>query len=215
MNWFYLYGILAFIVGLLAGFQGIYNRYKKDSLDALMTLPGIAYLFTRGFVPGTVFVIAYGSGLIQDRLAGWSLAFGIGGEALLRTKFYLGESQKAGGNIEEVTRGFADLLQWYQNRFLESIADNLAESRKKFVNTELPEGVSFSDLCTRVLNSLPAYPDQQIRATIETEITKLRTEQAAEIAKGDSQMLDQKYRLKLGYLILNIAGKRGFRTLLS
>jgi hypothetical protein len=91
MNWYYLYCILAFSVGLLAGFQGIYNRYKKDSLDALRTLPGTAYLLSRGFVPAAVFIIAYATGLIQNQLPVWSLGFGLGAETALRTKFYLGE----------------------------------------------------------------------------------------------------------------------------
>ncbi len=216
MNWYYLYCILAFSVGLLAGFQGIYNRYKKDSLDALRTLPGIAYLVSRGSVPAAVFIIAYATGLIQNQLPVWSLGFGLGAETALRTKFYLGEAQKPGGNIEEVTRGLADLLQWYQSRFLESMADSLAQSRKRLVMTELPEGISFPDLCTRVLNSLPAYPDKQIVTDIETEVNKLKIEYGSETAKGGSaEMLNHKYCLKLGYLILNMAGKRGFRTLFS
>jgi hypothetical protein len=216
MSWYYLYGILAFLVGLLAGFQGVYNRYKKDSIDALGTLPGVAYLFSRGFVPAAVFIIFHAAGLIQTNLPVWSVSIGLGGEALLRTKFYLGEIQKPEGKIEEVTRGLADLLQWYQNRFLESIADSLAESRKRFVNTELPQGMSFTELCTRIMNSLPAYPDEQIRGNIEAEINKLKAEHTAENSKGtEAARLDLKYRLKLGYLVLNIAGKRGTRTLVS
>lgn len=214
MNWYYLYCILAFSVGLLAGFQGIYNRYKKDSLDALGTLPGIAYLLTRGLVPAVVFVIACASGLIQNQLPLWSLGFGLGAETVLRTKFYLGEAQRPGGKIE-ITRGLADLLQWYQNRFLESMADSLAESRKRFVNGELPEK-SFADLCIQVMNNLPAYPDEQITTEVETGVNKLNAEFKAELAKGgDPAIVNQKYRLKLGYLVLDTAGKRGFRTLLS
>src|SRR6266581_980679 len=109
MNLHYLYCILAFSVGLLAGFQGIYNRYKKDSLGALGTLPGVAYLLTRGLVPAIVFIVAYAAGLIESQLLVWSLGFGLGAETVLRTKFYLGEAQKPGGKIE-ITRGLADLL---------------------------------------------------------------------------------------------------------
>src|SRR6266849_6663922 len=123
MNWNYLYCLLALLVGLLAGFQGIYNRYKKDSMDALGTLPGIAYLLSRGLMPATGFIIVYATGLIETRLAVWSLGFGLGTETALRTRFYLGDAQKPGGNIEAVSKGLADLLQWYQNRFLESMAD--------------------------------------------------------------------------------------------
>ena len=216
MTWDYLYCRLAFFVRLLAGFQGIYNRYRKDSLDALGTLPGIAYLLSRGLIPATVFVVAYATGLIESRLPVWSLGFGLGAETALRTKFYLGEAKKPGGNIEEVTRGLADLLQWYQSRFLESMADSLAESRKRFVNAELPKAVSFPELCIRVMDSLPAYPDRQITTDIEAEINKLKAEYGAETAKGlNADTLNHKYRLKLGYLILNMAGKRGFKTLFS
>lgn len=76
--------------------------------------------------------------------------------------------------------------------------------------------MSFTELCTRIMNSSPAYPDEQIRGNIETEINKLKAEHTAENSKGaEAARLDLKYRLKLGYLVLNIAGKRGTRTLLS
>ena len=40
MDWNYLYSVVAFVIGGLAGFQGVYERYKKDSPKAAITLPG-------------------------------------------------------------------------------------------------------------------------------------------------------------------------------
>jgi hypothetical protein len=59
MDWNYLYSIVAFVIGGLAGFQGVYERYKKDSPKASTTLPGFFYLLTRATFPAGVFAGLY------------------------------------------------------------------------------------------------------------------------------------------------------------
>jgi hypothetical protein len=217
MDWKYLYFLLSFSVGLLAGFQGIYDRYKRDSLHTLYTSSGIIYILTRGIIPAIIYLVLYGTGVIESRLAIWALGCGTGAELILRMKFYIKEEHTDVGSIE-LLRGPFDLLRWYQNYFLESIADSLAESRKRFVILHLPANMDFEDLCDRVFDNLNAYPpDQQhiIRAT-EDVTKKLKEEFEAEIQSGvDRAILNQKYKLKLGYSVLNCTGQRGFKTLLE
>lgn len=216
MDWNYLYLLLSFLVGLLAGFQGVFERYKKDSLRASFTSPGIFYLFTRGAVPALIFAGLYSNRIIETKLWLQALACGTGAEVVLRSRVYVKQAQREGANIEELLRGPFDLLRWYQNLFLESIAGRLAISRKKFVEGSLPKEINFLDLCQRLRNNVGAWPDPQAVSVIEAAVNKLKEEFDTERQKGiQPGELEQKYRLKLGYLILNLAGENGFKTLLS
>ncbi|MEK6325434.1 MAG: hypothetical protein AABN33_27655 [Acidobacteriota bacterium] len=89
MNWNYLYSIVAFVIGGLAGFQGVYERYKKDSAKASTTLPGFAYLLTRGIFPAGIFAGFYAAHLIENNLAITALACGTGAELFLRSKIFI------------------------------------------------------------------------------------------------------------------------------
>lgn len=211
----YFYAALSFLVGLASGFQGIYDRYQKDAPRAARTRAGFAYLLTRGAIPALVFVILYNAQLVKDYLWAQSLAYGTGIEVILRTKIYVKEVQKEGGGIEEVLRGPFDLLRWYQNFLLEYMAGDLAEFRRKIVESSLPAGTSFLILCNRVLNNLDAWPDPQIRVGVTTAVDELKDafnkEQASGIKPGD---LNRKYQLKLGYAIINRVGQGGLTVLL-
>jgi hypothetical protein len=214
MDWNYLYSLLSFFIGVAAGFQGIYERYYKDSLSASLTLPGLAYLLSRGAIPALLFGILYGYRFVERALPLQALACGTGAELVLRSRVYLRQAQKDDG-VEELLRGPFDLLRWYQSLFLESIADSLARVRQRFVQAHLPEG-DFENLCDAVSNNLDAWPEAAIRSDIETAVNRLKKDFEAEARAGSSALeLDQKYRFKLGYLLLNKVGRSGFNTFLS
>lgn len=259
MDWNYLYSLVAFMIGGLAGFQGVYERYKKDSPKASTTLPGFFYLLTRAAFPAAIFAGLYGSGLIDSKLLLTSLACGACAELFLRTKFFIKQEQRGPGNIEDLLKGPLDLLRWYQNLFLEAASTGLAQSRKAFVDKHLPAAVKFQDLCERVLRNIEAYNPP--RPDLKTEIEKLKEEfdkkqvdersraelaikttmenlnmsheeaiawlaarpETADIVRAISNIADpspdpakieQQYRYKLGYLIYNHVGPKGFITLL-
>lgn len=218
MDWKLLYSLISFLIGLLAGFQGIHNRFKKDSISASATISGCFYLLSRGLIPAAIFVFAYESALVAHNLFVWALACGVSAETVLRSKFYLKEAEKDGGTVDLI-KGPFDLLQWYQNFVLEEAATSLAATRKRFVKGTIPKGESFLILCDRVINNLAAYPpDQAITiAVVKTDIERLRKTfdeinltVAAELRDG----INQQYCEQLGYAVLNAAGKRGFQTLL-
>jgi hypothetical protein len=212
MDWKYLYSVLSFIVGVLSGFQGIHERYKKDSDDAAFTVPGLAYLFSRGLVPAVIFIALYSSYTIDNPLI-LSVTCGVGAEIILRTKLYIKKEQQ-GDRSDDLLRGPFDLLRWYQTRCLEVIAYWIAASRKEFVNRHLPEGAGFLVLCDRVLENLQAFPDP--RDDIIVDINELKNKFAEEMLTDNAAVnLERKYCVMLGYKILNLAGKRGFRILLT
>ena len=142
-------------------------------------------------------------------------ACGTGAELVLRLKFFIKEEITANG-IEELLRGPFDLLRWYQNLFLEAIADSLAESRKNFVKNNLPQNVAFADLCITVRQNCNAYNAPQIVQKIRDEITRLEASYATAEAKGTPiNTIERSSCLELGYVVLNTAGKKGFKTLLN
>ena len=215
MDWNYLYSVVAFVIGGLAGFQGVYERYKKDSSKAATTLPGFVYLLTRALFPTGVFAGMYASRLIESKLLLTSLACGTGAELFLRTKIFIKQEQKGPGNIEDVLKGPLDLLRWYQNLLLEAASTSLADSKKGFVDKYLPDGVGFLDLCERVFKNIDAYDPPP--ADLKTEVEKLKDEFEKKKSLGVSDLptLEKRYRYTLGFLIYRHVGRTGFRTLLS
>ncbi len=218
LDWKFLFAALSFLVGALAGFQGIHSRFKKDSISASRTLFGFLYLLSRGAIPAAIFVFVYGSGLIERYLILWALTCGVSAETVLRSKFYIKETDKDGGSIDLI-KGPFDLLQWYQNFVLEEAATSLAGTRKRFVKRTLPKGPSFLVLCDRVINNLSAYPpDQAITIeVVRTHVETLRNNfnEVNSTTNPDARTaLNQQFSEQLGYAVLNAAGKRGFQTLL-
>lgn len=260
MDWNYLYSLVAFVIGGLAGFQGVYERYKKDSPKASTTLAGFSYLLTRALFPATLFGGLYAARLIDSKLFVTSLACGTGAELFLRTKIFIKQEQKGPGNIEDLLKGPLDLLRWYQNLFLEAASTGLAQSRKAFVDKHLPASAKFHDLCERVLRNIEAYNppppglkteieklkeefdkkkvDERSRAELAIKTTMANLEKnreeaiawlaaspetadivraikdTADPSSSDPAKIEQQYRYKLGYLVYNHVGPKGFTTLL-
>lgn len=216
MNWNYLYSIVAFVIGGLAGFQGVYERYKKDSFKASTTLPGFAYLLTRGLFPAAIFAGFYAAHLIENNLVVTALACGTGAELFLRSKIFIKQEQKGAGNVEDLLKGPLDLLRWYQNLLLEAASTSLAQSKKAFVEKHLPESVGFEELCQRVFKNIDAYDPPP--ADLKTEVEKLKDEFEEKVGKegaSNHAKLDHRYRYKLAYLVYKHVGRKGFNTLLS
>jgi hypothetical protein len=215
MNWNYLYSIVAFLIGGLAGFQGVYERYKKDSAKASITLPGFSYLLTRAAFPAAIFGALYASQAIQTNLMVSALVCGAGAEVFLRSKIFIKQEQKGADSVEDLLKGPLDLLRWYQNLLLEAASTSLAESKKVFLNKHLDRAVEFQELYERVLKNIEAYDPPPADLKIEVEKLKDEFEKKKGPAGGDTTKLEHLYRYKLGYLVYNRVGRKGFNTLLS
>jgi hypothetical protein len=152
----------------------------------------------------------------------YALAVGTSAELFLRSSFYIKQTTKEGGGGVEVLRGPLDLLKWYQNLVLfEMVSTRLAAKRLVFVRTNLPNG-DFQTLCTIVQNNLEAWPDEDGRTTVDAKIAELREAFERERARSatsaqaaETLQLDEMYRRKLGYAVLNAGGQTIFKTLFS
>jgi hypothetical protein len=209
----YAYALVSFAVGMASGFQGIRERYDRDAVDAARTLPGIVYLFSRGVLPAVVFSFLYAYGYLQRFIFLESLACGTGAELVLRMTFYV-KQQKQGGGFEELLRGPLDLLKFYQSFWLEAIAGRRAESRKRIVQSVIRD-TKFQDLVTNFGKNSGAWPDARLVGKLVTEVQELEASYKKELAAGGDANLDEIYKFKIGFLILNRLGKTGLKTLLS
>jgi hypothetical protein len=120
------------------------------------------------------------------------------------------------GRVEELLKGPLDLLRWYQDFVLvELVPTKLASKRRAFVKKHLPEG-SLLELSNILRNNLGAWPDASGVARLEEAIRKRNDEYTAEMAAGtNGTLLEEKYRLKIGYDVLDICGKSLFKTLFA
>jgi hypothetical protein len=209
IDWNYLNSLAAFLIGSLSGFQAIHVRYPTASIRAARTIPGSFYLFTRGALPASIFVALYHYGLIKSYLFLYSLALGTGAEAFLRSQILVRQSTKEGGGVDELLRGPLDLLRWYQDVFLVAISTVDARQSLEFVKTHLPRE-DFKSLCRRVRDNLGAFHEPI--AGLEQAVEKLVVEFDSD---GDELTKNDRYRLKLGYTVLRLAGKPNFKTLFS
>jgi hypothetical protein len=210
------WSLLAFFIGAASGFQDIFDKYRRQSSAAVATLPAVLYLISRGALPAVVFFLLLRSGALKVNLWAYALAIGTTSELFLRSSFYIKQTERPGGGIDELLRGPLDLLKWYQNLVLvEMVSTRLAAKRVDFVRKNLPNG-DFRSLCTIVQSNLDAWTDEDSRAKLEQKITELIN--AFEQVKASSSappQLDEIYRLKLGYAILNAGGPTIFKTLFS
>src|SRR6266576_4637012 len=176
IDWTYLYSLVAFVIGGLAGFQGVYEKYNRDSLKASTTLPGFSYILTRAAFPTLVFASSYGLGYVKSYLLLTAFACGTGAELFLRTKFFIKQSESGEGNVEELLKGPLDLLRWYQTLFLEASASGLAERRKNFIKKHLPETETLQSLYDRFNKNTDAWPNAADMAKLKVEVDKLKAE---------------------------------------
>ena len=210
VDWNYSYLLLSFFVGVLSGLQAIYSRYPTDSLSAAKTIPGCSYLFTRGALPAVIFAVLYHVQAIQTSLFLFALGIGVAWEGILRSQFLIKQSPKEGGGIDELIKGPLDLLRWYQDLFLLSIDTKKARISLNFVKQQLPQG-DFKILCTKVLDNAALF--QKPIEGLEEAVAKLIGEFDGDTS--DAAVKNERYRLKLGYVVLLKAGKENFKTLFS
>src|SRR5206468_13045415 len=134
----YWAALLSASIGILAGFQGIYERFKRGALRAAISLPGLFYLLTRGGLPYAVFLIAWYKRFVVDNIWFWAMVNGAGTEAFLRARVYVKQTG-ADGKTEELLKGPFDLLKWYQNLFLDLADDAVGRSRLNWVKRTIPK----------------------------------------------------------------------------
>jgi hypothetical protein len=191
----YAWAILAALFGFAAGFQGVYQRYDKESLAGATTLPGLLYLGSRAVIPAGLFAILLARETITGNLWLWAMATGTSTEAVLRAKFFLKKDEK--NPDQDVLWGPFDLVKWYQELALSSIGPRLSARNIKRVERLLHLITSFDDFAQRTSARLNGLTNASVRDELSTEITKLR----ADYTNSTAPDRDAKFSTTLMYLL--------------
>ena len=201
----YWWSTLAFGIGAASGFQGVYEKYTTNTRGAILTGPGIAYVFTRGALPAACFCSAYSNHLITGKAWLQALAVGAGSELFLRSTFYVKAS-----NSQDLLKGPLDLLRWYQRLLLDAAATGSGKRRKRFIRRNLPK-VPLQELFNTVRYNAGALSDPAMRGKVTAELNKLETEFQSQ---SNPPQAEESIRYRLGYMLLDF-GAGNFTTLVE
>jgi len=212
----YAWGLLSFVLGILAGFQGVHETFGKEALSAAKTWPGLFYLLSRALLPAVAFIVA----LIQQWLhwhpALLALAMGVATESILRSQFFL--RQQGGDPLErkEISKGIFDLLRWYQDWLLEHARVPIAIQRLESMQRHAPPG-PVREVLRRAISNLPAWPDPADRDFLTKELSKLEADLAEDLKKEPTREseFDEAYRMRVYMVFRNKLGEEAAEKFLA
>jgi hypothetical protein len=208
--------VASFVLGLAGGYQSIYTKFGSDAPRVLTTVTGWIYWLSRGFVPVIVYAIWHQSQQpLHDSFLAAALC-GLGSEAVLRSRFYLGERKVSDGKVEEVAKGVFDLLNWYQVLCLKTSGDKLADERQKFIETLMANETDFIQLCRRARSNAGAWAIEEEKQKLLNLISDLegKFRAAANGKSGDElKELHEDFILELGYAAMRLVGRDSLKTL--
>jgi len=215
------YVCVSALVGILAGFQGIYERFGSDSWKATVTRWGLLYLATRGALAAAAFFAVPLIPVLTQPPILRALAAGAGSEGILRSRFYFKRGKKKGTDVlQEVIRGPFDLLRFYQDFFLTTIEDN-----ERWATIALVEGIaerwkSFAEMCTVVERKLLAWSESKdVGVALRKAVADLRARFDRDARRkdgaADPSVIDREYRCLLCYKIEEHLGEKGLRQFLD
>jgi hypothetical protein len=210
----YYWGFVAAIIGTSAGFQGIYESYRKDAFISAGTAPGILYLLSRAAVPAATFCLLFGTHVITANLWLWALISGTGSEALLRSNFFIKKadapSPGAPATSADVMVGPLDLLKWWQDLALVLIGPYLSRNRLRFVKKHTPRTDDFQRLCLMIKDHLLGLQNQDVVPGLYSEIDTLSAEYIADHAPDPEH-----YRIQLGLRLERPISRKEFITVVG
>ena len=218
LDYNYLWAIIAFAFGALAGYQGIYDFYGPQSKKALVLLPGIAYLLSRGAFPALAFSVLYGYRLIAHDLWLQSVLCGSSWELFVRSKWYVKKIRGGGKELEDLYKGPLDIVRAYQTLFLKAIDPHFAKRKIAFAKANLEEGLSYSELANRVIEGLSAWSDEDTKAKVQSLVESYSTPCEKELANPKQQTAAQinlKYNYRLCHTLVRELGEDATKILIE
>jgi hypothetical protein len=209
------YVIVSAVVGVIAGFQGIYERFQSDSWKAAFTRWGILYLGTRGALAAAAyFAVPLIPVLMQPPLLRAFVA-GAGAEAILRSTFYVKRTKKKGTDtLKEIVGGPFDLLRFFQDFILTTIEDNARWGTISLVEGIAERWKSFSEMCIVVDRKLFAWrEDKDVAIALRKAVASLRDRFNSDVRRTDGtvdpMVVDREYRCQLCYKVQESLGEKG------
>ena len=137
-------------------------------------------------------------------------AWGLGTELLLRSQLYLGQRQTAEGAPEPVFKGIFDLVEWYQNLWLNHVGNQLAKARNTFIKQLVGEAANFPAAVAHARNQANGWPHDQKDAILK-KIAEIEA-----IAAANGNAADHKgLTMSLAFALLDLVGEDGTKELFT
>jgi len=172
----YWWTLLAFGIGVLAGFQGIHTRYPLHSFALLAKPPGFLYLLTRGAAPSCVYCGVVAAGRLPFLAPLFAMSVGASLEAVLRARVFIRETQKPDGSMDELLFGPFNLLKWYQDFMLTRMGVYVGDFKKRCARDMQPPNVTLQELCDRIEDRLDLLPNEEQRHKGTDVVQRVRAE---------------------------------------
>ncbi len=204
------WSFLAAGVGVLSGFQGVYERYPNESPLLAVRPWGILYLLSRGALPAVIFLTIPASQAERFHPAVLALGLGVSAELVLRLVLFIKQSKAEGGTSTDVLVGPFDLLRWYQDLFLDRLGILVGEWRQDSVHNAIPLGMDFDSLCQQVENQLLLIQRDAAHEELKRVVRSVRDEFDR---AQDAPDKEQRFKERLGFRIRNVVGERELRML--
>lgn len=211
------YALVSFAVGFLAGFQGIYERFRSDSLKAGGTLYGLAFLSSRGAIAALAFETLPSPSFLIGHPLWRALIYGASVEVILRSKFYLKRISAGGGKFDDLVRGPFDLLRVYQDFFLTSIENNFVSETISRAAAASARYQEFPKMWLAFEQNIGAFrQDRQDVVGAKKAATSLMAKYREDLEESESAIdpsSDKKYRYQLCYIVDSFLGKDAIETI--
>lgn len=215
LGWEWAILAIPFVIGIASGGQNIYAKLGGEWLQVLRTVPGWSYWFSRGVVPAISYYALFLTKLGSKHSISAALLCGLGSEAVLRSRFFIG-SKNANGKTEEVYKGVFDLVEWYQNLCLRMASDNLAAGRVDFIKAIVGTITDFPELCAKASANTAGFQvsGAELQAIIDKKSSAFHKEPTVKSGSPSAE-LHRTYAYELAYALLHVAGRKHLKTLLS
>jgi hypothetical protein len=202
------------LLGFLSGGQQIYAKQGSDLFTILRTGWGTCYWLSRIVIPAGGYLAWYAAQSPPEHSVWVAVAFGLGAEAILRSKIYLGTRSTAAGNQEDLLKGVFDLIEWWQGFALNKANVSLATRKQKLVDRLTANENDFANFAQRVKNRANSLDDEQRNAILNASNELLAAFQKAGGARLSAET-QRDFCAELSYKVLRLVGRRGLTTLVS
>jgi hypothetical protein len=207
------YSLIALAVGALSGFQGVYERFRADSLRAVKSPLVGFYLALRGGLAWGVFeIVSLSTPLLSAHPAWRAFLCGTGAEAVLRSKIYFTRVAKEGGNFEEYSKGLLDLLRFFQDFFLTTAENTFVSARIARVELVAGNWSTFTDMCVVFDQNILSWRQDRMDVKELQKTAKALQARFEKDTKNMDEQIDKRYRHELCYLVINNLGLDALKT---
>jgi len=214
----WVFWMISFVLGLAGGYQSIYAKFGSDAPRVLTTITGWVYWLSRGFIPFVVYVTWHQTQQPpQDSFLAAAMC-GLGTEAVLRSRIYLGERKAPDGKVEEVAKGVFDLVNWYQVLCLKASSDKLADERKKFIEALMANQSDFPQLARRARSNAGAWAIEEEKQKLLTLIGDLEGKfqrTVIGLPKDELKQTHKEFIYEFGYAAMRLVRRSSLRTLFN